>query len=66
MGREEFIKKCGSGKKKWGMILNQMRKLGSSPAWSRTRFTMDEGLQNAVKEAFVKLYDEGLIVQGNI
>ena len=40
-----------------------MRKLGSSPAWSRTRFTMDEGLQNAVKEVFVKLYNEGLIIQ---
>ncbi|WDL69204.1 valine--tRNA ligase [Helicobacter winghamensis] len=65
LGREEFIKKVWEWKEKsGGMILNQMRKLGSSPAWSRTRFTMDEGLQNAVKEAFVKLYDEGLIVQG--
>ena len=65
LGREEFVKKVWEWKEKsGGMILNQMRKLGSSPAWSRTRFTMDIGLQNAVKEAFVKLYDEGLIVQG--
>jgi len=42
-----------------------MRKLGISPAWSRERFTMDEGLKKAVKKAFVKLYDEGLIVRGN-
>ncbi|MCF6201889.1 MAG: valine--tRNA ligase, partial [Hydrogenimonas sp.] len=48
-----------------GMIVHQMRKLGVSPAWSRERFTMDEGLKNAVKKAFVKLYDEGLIVRGN-
>ncbi len=65
LGREEFVKKVWEWKEKsGGMILQQMRKLGSTPAWSRTRFTMDEGLQNAVKEAFVKLYDEGLIIQG--
>ncbi|MDY2585143.1 valine--tRNA ligase [Helicobacter sp.] len=65
LGREGFIKKVWEWKEKsGGMILNQMRKLGSSPAWSRTRFTMDEGLQNAVREVFVKLYDEGLIIQG--
>ncbi|TLD85098.1 valine--tRNA ligase [Helicobacter sp. MIT 11-5569] len=65
IGREAFVQKVWEWKEKsGGMILNQMRKLGSSPAWSRTRFTMDEGLQNAVKEAFVKLYDEGLIIQG--
>lgn len=65
LGREKFVEKVWEWKEKsGGMILNQMRKLGSSPAWSRTRFTMDKGLQNAVKEAFVKLYDEGLIVQG--
>ncbi|WP_290456287.1 valine--tRNA ligase, partial [Helicobacter rodentium] len=62
---EKFVEKVWEWKEKsGGMILNQMRKLGSSPAWSRTRFTMDKGLQNAVKEAFVKLYDEGLIIQG--
>lgn len=65
LGREKFIQKVWEWKEKsGGMILNQMRKLGSSPAWSRARFTMDTGLQNAVKEAFVKLYDEGLIIQG--
>ena len=42
-----------------------MRKLGVSSAWSRERFTMDEGLKEAVKEAFVKLYDEGMITQNN-
>lgn len=65
IGRAEFVKKVWEWKEKsGGMILNQMRKLGSSPAWSRTRFTMDEGLQQAVKESFVKLYNEGLIIQG--
>ena len=64
IGREAFIQKVWAWKEQsGGMILNQMRKLGSSPAWSRTRFTMDEGLQNAVKEVFVKLYNEGLIIQ---
>ena len=63
-GREAFIQKVWAWKEQsGGMILKQMRKLGSSPAWSRTRFTMDEGLQNAVKEVFVKLYNEGLIIQ---
>ncbi|MBD5164490.1 valine--tRNA ligase [Helicobacter sp.] len=65
LGREKFVQKVWEWKEKsGGMILNQMRKLGSSPAWSRTRFTMDNGLQNAVKEAFVRLYDEGFIIQG--
>ncbi|WP_416825888.1 valine--tRNA ligase [Helicobacter ganmani] len=65
LGREKFIQKVWEWKEKsGGMILNQMRKLGNSLAWSRARFTMDTGLQNAVKEAFVKLYDEGLIIQG--
>lgn len=64
IGREAFIQKVWAWKEQsGGMILKQMRKLGSSPAWSRTRFTMDEGLQNAVKEVFVKLYNEGLIIQ---
>ena len=64
IGREAFIQKVWAWKEQsGGIILKQMRKLGSSPAWSRTRFTMDEGLQNAVKEVFVKLYNEGLIIQ---
>jgi valyl-tRNA synthetase len=66
LGREEFLKKIWEWKElSGGNILNQMRKLGTSPAWSRQRFTMDEGLQNAVRKIFVKLYDDGLIVRDN-
>ena len=66
IGREEFLKKVWEWKEySGGMILHQMRRLGVSPAWSRTRFTMDEGLKNAVKKAFVTLYKEGLIYRGN-
>ncbi len=66
IGRDEFLKKVWEWKKfSGGTIVHQMRKLGISPAWSRERFTMDEGLKKAVKKAFVKLYDEGLIVRGN-
>ena len=65
LGRDTFIKKVWEWKEQsGGLILQQMRKLGVSPAWSRTRFTMDEGLQKAVREVFVKLYNEGLIIQG--
>ncbi|MDE5591972.1 MAG: valine--tRNA ligase, partial [Helicobacter sp.] len=65
LGREAFIEKVWEWKEQSeGIILKQMRKLGSSPAWSRTRFTMDEGLQQAVKETFIKLYNDGLIIQG--
>ncbi|MDA3966733.1 valine--tRNA ligase [Helicobacter sp. WB40] len=65
LGREEFVKKVWEWKEKsGGTILKQMRKLGSSPAWSRSRFTMDEGLQESVKEAFVELYNKGHIIQG--
>ncbi len=66
IGREEFLKKVWEWKKiSGGEIVHQMRKLGISPAWSRERFTMDEGLKNAVKKSFVNLYNEGLIVRGN-
>jgi len=66
IGREEFLKKVWEWKEfSGGNIVKQMRKLGISPAWSRQRFTMDEGLKKAVKKAFVKLYNEGLIVRGN-
>ncbi len=65
LGREKFLEKVWEWKEySGGTILHQMRKLGVSPAWSRTRFTMDEGLKNAVREAFVALYNEGLIVKG--
>lgn len=64
IGREAFIQKVWEWKEEsGGKILNQMRKLGISPAWSRLRFTMDEGLKNAVKKAFVQWYEQGLIVQ---
>ena len=66
LGREEFLKRVWKWKEfSGGTIVNQMRKLGVSPAWSRERFTMDEGLKKAVKKAFVQLYNEGLIVRGN-
>jgi len=66
LGREEFLKRVWEWKKfSGGTIVHQMRKLGISPAWSRERFTMDEGLKKAVKKAFVQLYNEGLIVRGN-
>ncbi|MDR0747726.1 MAG: valine--tRNA ligase [Helicobacteraceae bacterium] len=66
LGREEFIQEVYRWKEhSGGMILNQLRRLGTSPDWSRERFTMDEGLQKAVKKAFVKLYNDGIIFQGN-
>ncbi len=66
IGREEFLKLCWKQKENsQNAITHQLRRIGVSPAWSRERFTMDEGLANAVKKAFKKLYDEGLIVQGN-
>ncbi len=66
LGREEFLKRVWEWKEfSGGTITKQLRRLGASPAWSRERFTMDEGLQRAVRVAFKKLYDEGLIVKGN-
>ncbi len=66
IGREEFLKKVWEWKEfSGGEIVHQMRKLGISPAWSRQRFTMDEGLKSAVRKSFVNLYNEGLIVRGN-
>ncbi len=66
LGREEFLKRVWAWKEKSGGTINlQMRRLGASPAWSRERFTMDEGLKNAVREAFCNLYEKGLIVRGN-
>lgn len=66
LGREKFIEKVWEWKEKsGGMILSQMEHLGITPAWSRTRFTMDEGLKSAVKLAFKSWYEKGLIYQGN-
>jgi len=65
LGREKFIERVWQWKEQsGGAIQNQMRILGDSVDWSRERFTMDEGLSNAVKEVFVRLYDEGLIYRG--
>ena len=66
LGREEFLKRAWAWKKEYGgRITRQCRKLGDSCDWSRERFTMDEGCNNAVKEAFIRLYEKGLIYRGN-
>ncbi|WP_292663586.1 valine--tRNA ligase, partial [Nitratifractor sp.] len=66
IGREAFLELAWKQKENSGnAITTQLRRLGVSPAWSRERFTMDEGLANAVKHAFKRMYDEGWIVQGN-
>lgn len=65
LGREKFIDKVWAWKEQSGNnITRQIRRLGSSVDWSRERFTMDDGLSQAVKEVFVRLYDEGLIYRG--
>ena len=65
LGREEFINKVWEWKEESGdNITSQIRRLGSSVDWSRERFTMDDGLSNAVKEVFVRLFDDGLIYRG--
>ncbi len=65
LGREAFIDKVWAWKaESGGTITRQMRRLGASPDWSRERFTMDEGLSDAVREVFVRLYDDGLIYRG--
>ncbi len=65
LGREKFLEKVWEWKEHSGStITRQMRRLGTSPDWSRERFTMDEGLSHAVTEVFVKLYEEGLIYRG--
>ncbi len=64
LGREKFLERAWKQKEtSSGNIVHQMRKLGVTPAWKRERFTMDEGLKEAVKEAFVSLYNEGQITQ---
>src|SRR5690242_8808951 len=65
LGREEFVKRTWDWKKKYGSIItNQIRRLGASCDWSRERFTLDPGLSRAVREAFVRLYEKGLIYRG--
>jgi len=66
LGREKFLERAWLQKEtSGGNIVHQMRKLGVTPAWKRERFTMDEGLKEAVKEAFVSLYNDGHISQNN-
>lgn len=65
LGREEFLKRTWEWKEEHGgIITNQLRKLGASLDWDRERFTMDEGLSEAVRHIFVDLYNDGLIYQG--
>jgi len=66
LGREEFLKRVWQWKEQYGdLIVKQLKKLGSSCDWDRLRFTMDEGCSRAVREVFVRLYERGLIYQGN-
>ncbi|MBI4115132.1 MAG: valine--tRNA ligase [Candidatus Omnitrophica bacterium] len=66
LGREKFIEEVWKWKEEHGStITHQLRRLGASCDWTRERFTMDEGLSKAVREAFTKLHKKGLIYQGN-
>ena len=66
LGREKFLEKVWEWKEQYGSrITNQLRRLGSSLDWERERFTMDEGYARAVREVFVRLYEEGLIYRDN-
>jgi len=65
LGREKLIQRVWKWKEKFGgIILEQLKRLGASCDWERTRFTMDEGLSEAVREVFVRLYEKGLIYRG--
>ncbi len=65
MGREAFLERVWQWKEhSGGTIVSQLKRLGASCDWSRERFTLDEGLSAAVREVFVRLYDEGLIYRG--
>src|SRR6185436_10896795 len=65
LGREKFVQRVWEWKQQYGgIILKQIRRIGSSCDWSRERFTLDEGLSRAVREVFVRLYEEGLIYRG--
>jgi len=66
MGRDKFVERVWEWKNQYGgTIMRQLRRLGSSLDWSRERFTMDAGLSEAVREVFVRLYQEGLIYRGD-
>jgi valyl-tRNA synthetase len=65
VGREAFLERVWQYKaEQGGHITRQLRSLGASADWSRERFTMDQDLSDAVSEAFVRLYDKGLIYRG--
>jgi len=66
LGREKFIERVWQWREeKGGTIINQLKRMGASCDWDRERFTMDEGLSKAVREVFVRLYNEGLIYKGD-
>ena len=66
LGREAFIQRVWQWKaESGGQIINQLKRLGASCDWSRERFTLDAGLSRAVREVFVRLYEEGLIYKGD-
>ncbi len=66
LGREKFLERAWDWRREYGgRITKQLRKLGVSCDWSRERFTLDEGCSNAVKEVFVRLYNQGKIYRGN-
>ena len=66
IGREKFVEKVWKWKEKsGGDIIRQLKRLGASCDWERERFTMDDGLSSAVREVFVRLYEEGLIYKGD-
>ena len=66
LGRDRFIERVWKWKEQsGGTIINQLKKLGASCDWSRERFTMDEGLSEAVREVFIRLYQEGLIYRSH-
>ncbi|MFZ6029479.1 MAG: valine--tRNA ligase [Chloroflexota bacterium] len=65
VGRDEFLRRTWEWKNKYGgIITKQIRRLGASCDWDRERFTLDDGLSKAVREAFVRLYEKGLIYRG--
>ena len=66
LGREKFVEEVWKWREEYGStIVRQLKKLGCSCDWERTRFTMDEGLSEAVVDVFLKLYEKGLIYRGN-
>ncbi|MGB9232841.1 MAG: valine--tRNA ligase [Terriglobales bacterium] len=65
MGREKFVERVWEWKREYGdAILDQMKRLGASVDWGREYFTMDDNLSHAVREVFVRLYEQGLIYRG--